>query len=102
VQEGWLIRDGEVLASAVRHGGLSAHAVSRRQLTGDVGAVLVVGPALVVGAAVARIGECDRLAAVSKGHGIHVVGFGRRAFALSPSVSSSLRPADTIEFRSTT
>jgi hypothetical protein len=101
VQEGWLIRDGEVLASAVRLGGLSAHAVSRRQLSGGIGAVVVDGPALVMGAPVARVGDADRLAGVSRGHSIHVVGFGRRAFALSPSVASSLRPEDTVEFRST-
>jgi hypothetical protein len=101
MQEGWLIRDGEVLASAVRHGGLSAHAVSRRTFSGGVGAVVINGPAVVVGAPVARVGDADRLAGVSKGHAIHIVGFGRRAFALSPSVAMTLRPQDTVEFRST-
>jgi len=101
VQEGWLLRDGEVLASAVRPAGLSAHAVSRRQLSSGVGAVVVDGPAVVLGASLVRVDGHCHLATISLGHVIHLVGFGRRAYAVAPTVASNLRPQDTVEFRST-
>jgi hypothetical protein len=102
VQEGWLIRRGEVLASARHPSGFAAHAVGRGQFVDGVGAVIVDGPAVVIGVALARVDRSGRLSQVRQPGGVHVVGPGRHAIAVDRAVASQLHCDDEVEFRAAT
>ena len=99
VREGWLIRDGEVLASTVTPSGWRSHVVAPDQFTRGVGAVVITGPALVVGVPVARLGDASRLAHVSTSRVVHVVGPGRHAVALVREIADDLHVGDDLQFR---
>jgi hypothetical protein len=99
MREGWLIRDGEVLASSVHPNGWRAHLVSSDQFANGIGAVVVTGPAVVIGAAVARLGEKSRLESVSVAGPVHVIGPGRQAVALVSDIATELRVGDDLQFR---
>jgi putative heme iron utilization protein len=99
VQEGWLIRDGVVLASAMRPNSGAAHAARSSQFTNGLGAIELRGPAFVMGVAIARLDQDDRIREVEPGSRLHLVGFGRRAYALAPAVASGVHVNDAVEFR---
>ncbi len=99
MQEGWLIRDGQVLASSVHPSGWHARVVSARLLTDGVGAVVVTGPAVLVGVAVARLGTSNRLRSVESPKPLHVVGFGHQAVAVPSEVAAALHIGDDLQFR---
>lgn len=97
--EGWLIRDGEVLASVVSPHGWRRHVVSPRALDHGVGAVVVTGPAVVLGAPVARLTEASALRSLSRRSPVHVVGPWRRAVVVVPSVASALHEGDDLHIQ---
>lgn len=99
MRAGWLIKDGEVLASLVAPEGWRAHLVSPKEFSGGVGAVAVTGPALVVGAAVARVGTASHLRQVSQKGPVHWVGPGRTAVAVVPTVAAALNPGDEVHIK---
>jgi hypothetical protein len=101
VQLGWLIRSGDVLASAVKFDGFAAHAVMKHHVNGPIGAVVVDGPAVVLGSAVVRLSGPNLVTEVQRTPGVHVVGFGKRAYALTPTVASSIHVDDEVVFRVT-
>jgi hypothetical protein len=99
MDEGWLIRDGEVLASLVAPRGWRRRIVSPREFDDGVGAVVVTGPAVVVGAAVARLSDASHLCSLSTRTPVHVIGPGRRAVAVVPTVASTLHKGDDLQIR---
>jgi hypothetical protein len=99
VSDGWLIRDGEVLASLVAPRGWRRLVISTRDLDDGVGAVVVNGPAVVLGTPVARLSSESGLRSVSRRSPVHVVGPGRRAVAVVPAVASALRAGDDLHIQ---
>lgn len=96
---GWLLRDGEVLASTVRPTGWRARIVSSHDFVEGVGAIVISGPALSLGVAVARLGSASRLRVVSPSRPIHLIGVGRHAVAVRREIASRLRAGDELELR---
>jgi hypothetical protein len=99
MHEGWLIRDGEVLASALFPSGWRARLVSPRSFPDEIGAVAVVGPAVVVGTGVARPDDAGRLRSVRGPAPARLVGPGRHAIALRAEVTVRLRAGELVELR---
>jgi len=99
MREGWLVRDGEVLASTIQATGWRGVVVTPRHFGDDVGAVVVSGPALVVGAGVAHLGEASRLRALSPHETLHVVAPGRQAIALRRELVARVTVGDDLQFR---
>ena len=99
VQTGWLLRDGEVLASTVKYRGWRSHLVTKKNFTEGIGAIVIAGPALSLGVPVARLGEASRLRAISTHSRPHLVGFPRQAIAVKPEIAARLRTGDELEFR---
>lgn len=101
MQSGWLLRDGEVLASTVRPSGWHARIVTPSSFALDVGALVLSGPVLCFGVSVARIGEASRLRALDSAKLPRVVGPMRHAVALRSEVAARLRVGDELELRVT-
>jgi hypothetical protein len=99
MEEGWLIRDGEVLASLVARRGWRGRIVSAREFDDGIGAVVVTGPAVVLGAAVARLSDASNLRSLSTRTPVHVIGPGQRAVAVVPHVASTLHKGDDLQIR---
>jgi hypothetical protein len=99
VRSGWLLKDGEVLASVVWLDGWRAHVVSKREFTDGIGAVAVDGPAVVLRTPVVRVSDESHLRTVSTRRPVHLVGPGRHAIALVPELASALSAGDELQIR---
>jgi hypothetical protein len=102
VSEGWLIRDGEVLASGVRLEGLAGFVVAPRSFSDGIGALVVEGPAVVLRSPVVRMGESGRIGALDVRGPVRFVGPGHHAVIVRRDIADRLRVGDEIHFRVTT
>jgi hypothetical protein len=99
VESGWLLRDGEVLASTSQPSGWRARFVSARSFEPGVGAVLVAGPALCLGTAVARLGDASRVRTLSNSRRPHLIAPTRYGVALKSELAERVRVGDELELR---
>ena len=99
MESGWLLRDGDVLASTAREQGWRARIITSHSFNDGVGAVVVSGPALCVGVRVARLGDASRLRHVASPRFPRVVAPARHALAVKKEVAAQLRVGDELELR---
>ena len=99
MESGWLLRDGEVLASTLHPTGWRGRVLSSRGFREGVGAIVVTGPAFTLGLSVARLGDASRLRVLSPARAVHLIGPGRHAVLVRPEIASKLRAGDELELR---
>ena len=99
MESGWLLRNGEVLASTAQIRGWRARIVTTNHFGDGVGAVIVNGPAISVGVAFARLGEENRVNSLHLSRRPHMVTFSRVGIALTNDVASRVKVADELELR---
>lgn len=99
MSEGWLISDGRVLASSLGPAQPREWLVGPGALPEGVGALVVAGPAVVVGHPVVRLGPASRVAALDRPRPLSLVGVGRHAVVVREELASQLAVGDEVQYR---
>lgn len=101
MESGWLLGDGDVIASATTPSGWRARFVTPSDLSEQVGAALVTGPAISFGLCAAEVRDDDTVIGISLGHGVRFLPAGRR-LVLKREVAERAQRASDVLWRSVT
>jgi len=96
VESGWILGDGDVIASATTPSGWRARFLTPADLSDQVGAALVTGPAISFGLCAAEVRDDDTVMGISLGHGVRLLPSGRRLVLKREVAERALRASDVL------